>query len=119
MSKAVTLPWPLKELSPNFRGHWSAISKAKASYRKACCVLALEAGFRQAFIKPVSVHLHFVPPDRRSRDWDNLIASMKAGLDGLADAMGVDDKHWRISFTVGEGPGGFVRVEADSAALIG
>lgn len=33
----------------------------------------------------------FHPPNRQSRDKDNLIARFKAGQDGLAEAMGVDD----------------------------
>jgi crossover junction endodeoxyribonuclease RusA len=62
----------------------------------------------------LAVHLHFVPPDRRRRDLDNLIASMKAGLDGLADALGVDDSRWKLSAeapAAGGEVGGFVRVE--------
>ena len=43
------------------------------------------------------VSLTFVPPDRRRRDLDNLLASMKSGLDGLADAMGIDDSHWKLA----------------------
>jgi crossover junction endodeoxyribonuclease RusA len=33
---------------------------------------------------------------------DNMLASMKSGLDGLADATGIDDRHWRLSIGVGE-----------------
>jgi crossover junction endodeoxyribonuclease RusA len=33
---------------------------------------------------------------------DNLLASMKAGLDGLADALGVDDSRWRLLIEMGE-----------------
>jgi crossover junction endodeoxyribonuclease RusA len=48
------------------------------------------------------VSLDFRPPDRRRRDLDNLLASMKAGLDGLADALGVDDSRWRLAIEMGE-----------------
>jgi Holliday junction resolvase RusA-like endonuclease len=34
----------------------------------------------------------FYPPDRRRRDDDNMIASFKSARDGLADALGVDDR---------------------------
>jgi crossover junction endodeoxyribonuclease RusA len=58
------------------------------------------------------VNLTFVPPDKRRRDADNMLAAMKSGLDGLADALGVDDSQWKISFEVDRSRvGGFVRVE--------
>lgn len=33
---------------------------------------------------------------------DNCIAAMKAGLDGLADVLGVDDSRWELVATIGE-----------------
>ncbi|WEL99672.1 MULTISPECIES: hypothetical protein [Delftia] len=55
--------------------------------------------------------LTFHAPTRRAYDLDNALARMKAGLDGLADVLGVDDKHWSLSITRGETPGGRVVVE--------
>jgi len=37
------------------------------------------------------VSMVFYPPDGRRRDVSNLHAAMKAALDGIASAMGVDD----------------------------
>lgn len=100
------LPWPAKELSPNFRGHWSTISKVKKAYRLKCSQLGLANGLHLVSKDPTSVkvHLLFCQPDRRGRDWDNMLASMKSGLDGLADAMGVDDRKWRVAFDVSDDP---------------
>lgn len=100
------LPWPAKELSPNFRGHWSTVAKVKKAYRLKCSQLGLASGLNLAPKDPksVSVHLLFSQPDRRGRDWDNMLASMKSGLDGLADAMGVDDRKWRVAFDVADDP---------------
>lgn len=89
------LPWPPKELSPNARGHWSKRAKAAKSYRKTCWALAKEAGIRVDWEGDVHLWLSFLPPDRRARDDDNLIASFKSGRDGLADALGIDDKRFR------------------------
>lgn len=96
------LPWPSPTLSPNARPHWALLAKTKKSYRARCRVLGLQAGLGtiKADSQRLSVHLDFYPPDRRARDWDNMVASMKAGLDGLADAMGVDDSRWRLSFEI-------------------
>lgn len=100
------LPWPPREASPNFRGHWTVIAKAKKAYRMKCGQLGLAHGLNLApkTATKVNVHLLFCAPDRRARDWDNLLASMKAGLDGLADAMGVDDAKWRPSLDVADDP---------------
>ena len=35
------------------------------------------------------------PPDKRSRDRDNLDSSLKAARDGIALGLGIDDKHFR------------------------
>lgn len=45
---------------------------------------------------PLHVELVFrPPPDHRERDRDNLLASMKAGLDGVASALQIDDSRFR------------------------
>lgn len=109
----VTFPWPLKELSPNARLHWSKVAKAKKAYRKVCWALALEAGVAGKFdqAQRLSVHMVFYPPDRRERDEDNLVASMKSGLDGLADALGINDRKFKPTQDVAEQIGGYVIVE--------
>jgi crossover junction endodeoxyribonuclease RusA len=100
------LPWPSKDLSPNARHHWSTAAKAKKAYRTRCRQVgeASGLGLVPKASGSVLVHLEFFPPDKRRRDWDNLVASMKSGLDGLADAMGVDDSKWRLSFDVSDDP---------------
>jgi crossover junction endodeoxyribonuclease RusA len=108
----LTLPWPPSSLSPNARQHWRAHAKAKASYRTACAYHARMQGAKQIEAQRMAVRLRFVPPDRRRRDLDNLIASMKSGLDGLADVLGVDDSRWQLAAELVDGQiGGFVRVE--------
>lgn len=111
----VILPWPPRALSPNSRPpHWSVLAKAKRAYRQACHLEAMAAGWRKGTFAPddrLHVRLVFVPPDRRRRDLDNLIAAMKSGLDGLADALGVDDSRWTLTCAIDEGGiGGMVRV---------
>ena len=110
----VILPWPPRALSPNSRPpHWAVLSKAKRAYRSACHYEALAAGWRMGTFAAddrLHVRLMFVPPDRRRRDMDNLIAAMKSGLDGLADALGVDDSRWTLTCGVEDGIGGMVRV---------
>ena len=108
-----TLPWPPKMLSPNVRKHWRAHAAAKKAYRTACGWRAAQQGAKPMPPGKIAVSLRFVPPDRRRRDLDNLIAAMKSGLDGLADALGVDDHCFTLQAElVTDGSvGGFVRVE--------
>ena len=107
----VTLPWPPKELSPNARVHWSKKSKSAKAYRLACYVLALEAGLRSVdWEGKVHIWLDFYPPDKRQRDDDNLVASFKSGRDGLADALGIDDKRFVCHPMVREQIGGMVKI---------
>ena len=93
----ILLPWPLKLLNPNARNHWGAHARAKKAYRAACAWAAKSQGVVRLGPGKITVSLIFVPPDQRRRDLDNMIASMKSGLDGLADALGVDDNRFRLT----------------------
>ena len=109
------LPWPGPKLSPNARIHWAILAKHKKKYRSACWLTCLEQ-IRGKPIEipegPLHLELEFVPPNRRSYDRDNLVARMKAGVDGLSDALKIDDKRFTtLSARLDAGQtGGFVRV---------
>lgn len=108
----VRLPWPPQALSPNARLHWAVIAKVKKSYREVCRLETLAQLGRQRLVDgPVQVHIEFYRPTRRSMDWDNLIARMKAGLDGLSDALKINDRQFRLSMKVADQTGGFVLVK--------
>lgn len=110
---AVILPWPPKELSPNARNHWAKTAKFKKSYRQICWALALEAKIRVSTTgeEPILLGVTFFPPDRRHRDDDNMIASLKAGLDGLADALKVNDRRFKCTWEFSNEIKGQVKVE--------
>lgn len=54
--------------------------------------------------KRLHLSLTFYPPTRRSYDLDNLLARCKAGLDGLADVVGVDDSRWTLEISKNSEP---------------
>ena len=111
MSYSVTLPWPPKEVSPNARVHWSVKSKAAKALRKAAHILTLEAGIRGVdWEGDIHLFVDYFPPDKRARDQDNMISASKALFDGLADAMGVNDKRFRLHPYVKDEVGGMVKV---------
>jgi len=117
----VTLPWPPKDLSPNARLHWAKLAKVKKAYRHACRALALQAGLGAVFsheCNRMHVSLVFYPPDRRQRDQDNMLAAMKSGLDGLADAMRIDDRKFRTTFEVSDQIGGMVKVTVQPVEVV-
>ena len=91
----IRCPWPPKELSPNSRKAHRYTKDARNGFKTACFYATKEA---RAFI-PENAHLslHFYPPDNRKRDLDNMLAAMKAGLDGIALAAGIDDYGWSLS----------------------
>lgn len=89
----VTLPWPPSKLSPNARVHWRVLAKHKKAYREACYWLSHSLKGK-APDGPLGLELTFYPPNRRARDRDNLLASMKSGLDGFAEALGIDDSRF-------------------------
>jgi len=106
----IILPWPPNQLSPNARVHWSVKSKHAKAYRETCFALCREA----KLVKPetegrLHLWLTFVPPDRRHRDDDNLVASFKNGRDGIADALGIDDRRFVCHPFVSDEIGGFVK----------
>lgn len=98
-SREFVLPWPPATLSPNARQHWSRSMKAKKSYRKACWIAAVSAAFEDRIslhppAGPLTLQLQFRPPTKAEFDKDNLVARMKAGIDGIADALQIDDKRF-------------------------
>ena len=111
----LTLPWPPRDLSPNARVHWTRLATAKRAFRDAWAWTARQQGARRLDAQALHLSLVFVPPDKRARDLDNCLAACKSGLDGLADVLGVDDKHWSLTLEMGQGPGGFVRVDVSAA----
>lgn len=106
----VTLPWPPKALSPNSRTHWAKKSPITKAYKRACWALTLEAAMVVPDSPKLALWLDFYPPDRRHRDDDNMVASFKAGRDGIAQALGIDDKRFRTFPFVSDQIGGFIKV---------
>lgn len=102
MTNNSRLDWMPKALSPNARGHWAKKAKAAKAYRYDCFILATQQKLRVDWDGPITVCLTFHPPDKRKRDLDNLIAACKSLLDGVADALGVNDSRFRLSCWIGE-----------------
>jgi len=111
----ITMPWPPKGLSPNVNLHFRPKAILKKAYRAIGLARATDAmrGLEPILCTGVlPVKVTFFPPDRRHRDDDNMVGALKSGRDGIADALGVNDRRFRCSYTVGEPcKGGAVLVE--------
>lgn len=118
-SWSVVVPWPSGDLSPNARAHWRKVAAAKKTYRAECHALAMQAGANLIHRElaaavgngaKLRVHCDFYPPDKRHHDDANVMYRMKAGIDGLADALGIDDRHFKTSYDLLETVAGMVRI---------
>jgi len=115
----IDLPWPPQETHPNCRKHWAVKMRAVRNYRRNCHVATMVQLHSKSHAVPagdLQLTLTFHPKTNRKRDIDNLIAQMKAGLDGVADALKIDDSRFRkVAGTIGEqlSPGK-VEVEIES-----
>lgn len=113
----IILPWPDMSLMPNRKNgkHWGSTQAAKVRARqdgylaaKAVCTNAVNLPDR------IPLSIDFIAPDRRARDIDNMLACIKPQIDGIAQALGIDDKRFR-PITINDGldaqKRGFVKVE--------
>ena len=114
----IKLPWPDSRISPNKANghHWSSTSKARKNARMEAFLIAkplmvgsvplsLEGDLNRI---ELSLSITFMQPDRRRRDIDGLLSSIKPQIDGIADALKIDDFRFnpvRISRKYGEKPG--------------
>lgn len=116
----IRLPWPPKELSANSRTDRRGATKARQKYKNDC---AMMIDHHKAEIAPDALlRITFHPPDNRRRDLDNMLSSIKYGLDGMAIAAGVDDYGWRFWIERGDKtPGGcvLVHIGADEIPMVG
>ena len=91
----IELSWPAHELSPNARKHPMVVHRFKKAAKN-------EAGWATRIAKPLQWHpegetikvriIAHPKPTGPHPDADNLVASCKAHLDGIADALGVNDR---------------------------
>lgn len=91
----VVVPWAHRYLSPNARVIWQLKHRIARQTRQTARLLTLVQFGCGNQAHPVDNRIEVVliahPRDKRKRDEDNIIASMKSTLDGIADALGVND----------------------------
>ena len=92
----ITLPHPPKQLRPNYRLVWQAKLKPKKAARelaiRAATAALRHAGDALVPYTPVGYSVRWCYWGTQKPDSDNVLASCKAYLDGIATALGVNDR---------------------------
>lgn len=113
----VDLPWPDRRLHPNARVHRMAKAVVVKKARADAAWCAKAAGLCRIDAAALKVTAIFSPPDNRGRDLDGLLSNIKPHLDGIADVIGVDDRHWRLALERADPvTGGNVRIHIEVIA---
>lgn len=94
----IVLPYPDKLLWPNGRGHYHAIGRQKVKHRGWAMAATWEVFKGPKGIEPtkrIPIKLTVAAkPKGPLPDKDNCSAAAKAYLDGIADALGINDRHF-------------------------
>lgn len=102
----IELPWFDKCLMPNNRAHRMQKANARKQARADCYMLTKSKLATLDFKPPtgrLAISIMFHEPDRRGRDADGCLSAIKGHLDGVADALGIDDRQFRpITIDFGE-----------------
>ena len=107
----IILQWPSSDLSPNSRCHWAKKAKAAKAARQAAGWATKAAGVRIKGSGAIDLHILFYPPNKRRFDLDGLLSRLKSSLDGVADALNVDDNRFTLMIERREAvKGGEVRI---------
>jgi crossover junction endodeoxyribonuclease RusA len=94
----ITLPFPDMRLSPNRKNgtHWTVTQKHKKIARETGYNAAILASQGQMLNPDIEyqVNITFYHPTKRKQDIDNMLSAFKATIDGVAKALGIDDKQF-------------------------
>lgn len=90
----VEFPWPPAILSGHAKGYWRGKSNVTRKFRHQAWALAMQVEKPEFDLTgDIYVRVTFTPPDNRS-DRTNYYNRCKPILDGLADALKVNDKRF-------------------------
>ena len=93
----IRLPFPDPALFPNRAAgkHWGSVRAIKDKARDDAFLLAKQALVQSGYEHGgglITLDLTFCQPDNRHRDLDGMLSASKSALDGVARALGVDDR---------------------------
>lgn len=89
----IVLPFPPASLSGHNTGHWRSKSAIVAKHREWALWATLDEKPDVPAEGDILVRVTFYPPDRRG-DRTNFPNRLKPYFDGIADALGVNDRRF-------------------------
>jgi crossover junction endodeoxyribonuclease RusA len=98
----ITLPFPDMRLSPNRKNgtHWTVTQKYKKIAREtgySAAILSAQGNTLDPDVE-YQVNITFYHPTKRSPDADGMLSAEKSVLDGIAMALGIDDRQFNPLF---------------------
>ncbi len=97
----IELPWFNPVLNPNEKS-WKKKMFARKKQREEAYLIASACQDKPSG-EDLAMSVMFYPPTRHRRDLDNCLGSIKGAVDGIADAIGIDDTNFRpITIDFGE-----------------
>lgn len=97
----IELPFPLATLSGHHNAHWRKLQPIKKQHREWARLATLAAKPVVPETGDIRLIVTFYPPDRRG-DRTNYPNRMKPVFDGIADALGVNDRRFLPHFIFAE-----------------
>lgn len=97
----IVLPFPPSSLSGHAKGHWRAKAAETKKWRQWAHLATLEDKPVVPADGDIAITVRFVPPNRRS-DRANFPNRLKPVLDGIADALGVNDRRFLPNYVFAE-----------------
>ena len=98
MNNVIRLPFPDSRLFPNRKNgkHWTSTKTVKDMQHNQAYIITKQS-VNGVVLRDgdIPLSLLFLTPDNRKRDADNMLAASKALLDGMAQALGIDDSRFR------------------------
>lgn len=97
----IVLPFPPAALSGHHDTHWRKLQPIKKKHRAWAHDATLAAKPVVPAEGDIAIHVRFTPPDRRG-DRTNYANRMKPYFDGIADALGVNDRRFLPTYEFAE-----------------
>lgn len=94
----IELPWPASALSGHNTGNRWVKAKIIATHRAWAFHATRAAKITVAETGDIYINFRFTPPDNRM-DRTNMPILLKPYIDGIAEALGINDKRFLPSFT--------------------
>lgn len=90
----IRLPIPDRKLHPNARTHYRDAAKVKREHRDNACSITMcmcpdKPNWNQVVVRPILIF-----KDKRHRDIDGMISSLKSYIDGVCDGGLIDDDRY-------------------------